>query len=181
MSERRLRIATGVVVVSLVATIGYVLRPVETSQRKLLGEVVALELYARMDRPPTSEPIAPDEDASTAAPGRPGGYRRAVRFRDPLLSCPDDVAPVECGAKLELFRLRRTAKARATALSDASDHAVVRRGALVLRLSSELPPERLTAYRDQFIAAVDDLVGFRELARLDREDAEDTGSTTRRH
>lgn len=151
-------------------TLGYVLRPAETSPRKVLGEVVGLQLYASLDRPPTSEPIPPAADPSNAAPGRPGGYRRAVGFHDPLLPCPEGARPVTCGAKLEIFRRRSTAKDRETSLANSSGERVVRRGALVLRISSDLPQERLDLYRSRFHSAVDDLGAFRELARLDRED-----------
>lgn len=168
MNERWRAIATGLVAVALVATLGYVLRPAETTPHKVLGEVVGLKLYAGLDRPPTSAPIPPADDVSTAAPGRPGGYRRAVRFHDPLLRCPERARPVTCGAKLEIFRRRSAAKDREADLANASGERVVRRGALVLRISSELPPERLDLYRSRFHSAVDDLGGFRELARIGR-------------
>lgn len=165
-------IAAGGVALALVVALGYVLRPAETSRYKVLGEVVGLQLYAGLDRPPTSEPISPRDDASTAAPGRRGGYRRAVRFHDPLLPCPESVSPVTCGAKLEIFRRHSLAKDRETVLATVSSERVVRRGALVLRLSAELPQERRAAYRNRFLDAVDNLSSFRELARIDRGEAQ---------
>lgn len=170
MSERWRTRAAGAVALALVVTLGYALRPAETSPRKVLGEVVGLQLYAGMDPPPTSEPIPPGDDTSDAAPGRPGGYRRAVRFHDPLIACDEGAGPVPCGAKLEIFRRRSTAKDREIALANAADEQVLRKGALVLRMSARLPPERLTAYRNRFLTAVDELDAFRDLARLDRGD-----------
>jgi len=155
-------------VVSVAVALIYASHTEEPSQRKLLGEVVALQLYADLDRPPSSKPLSADEDVSSAAPGRPGGYRRAVMFHDPLLPCPRSARPVDCGAKLEIFRQRSSAVDRVAILADDSAEITVRRGALVLRLSSDLPTERRIAYQDSFVAAVDELVGFRELARLDQ-------------
>ncbi len=90
---------------------------------------------------------------------------------DRLLPCSEGAAPVTCGAKLEIFLRRSVAKDRERELSDTTKERVTRRGALLLRVSPELPHERATLYRIEFLSAIDELVAFRELARVDRSDA----------
>lgn len=167
--DRLRMVALCTIMAGLILTLGYALRPDAPSQRKLLGEVVALQLYAGLDDPPRSASIPPEEDTSTAAPGKPDGYRRAVRFHDPALPCPENTQPATCGAKLEIFRHRSAAIARHDTLANAGEEHVVRRGALVLRISPDLPGQRRALYRSEFTAALDRLVGLRELARLEHE------------
>ena len=52
MSDRWRTTAAGTVALGLLVALGYAMRPAETSPRKVLGEVVGLELYAGLDRPP---------------------------------------------------------------------------------------------------------------------------------
>lgn len=126
----------------------------------------------------TTQFLDPNEDRSAAARGTSGGYRRAIAFRDTGSDCSPHRDAVGCGAKLEIFRTAERAQDRLRTLA-ASDTGVhpgesrTRRGALLLRVSGQLPRERRADYRRTFREAVTSLPSrFQEKAEVAEQDLE---------
>lgn len=147
-------------------------------ERRFMGELLRLEMYTQLDSPVTTEFLGREEDRSSAARGRAGGYRRAIVFRHTGADCSPHRDAVACGAKLEIFRTADRARHRVRALA-VSETGVrpgesrIRRGALLLRVSGQLPQERRADYRRAFAEAVTSLPGrFQEKADIRSSDPE---------
>jgi hypothetical protein len=142
---------------ALLATLFLVSACASPPERRVMAETLVAEMYAAVPHVIDTHLVPRREDASTAAPGQPGGYRRAAFLRDARLSCgaPDGV---ECGAKIEVFKNERRAKLRSTVLEARNDASsgerVLRRGAVLLRTSGELTRSEAREYEQALDRAV---------------------------
>lgn len=166
-SSSVLRVATsGLIVCALVVTLAVALWPEPPERRRAFAQILGLKVAADLDPFPLTQVVPTTTDESRARRGTEGGYRRAVIFTEPQTVCDIDIDPVDCGAKLELFRRARDAARRAEYLQ-AKGEKVQQLGAAVLRFSPRLNAARREAYTSALRDVMETTTGFSDLTRLD--------------
>jgi hypothetical protein len=151
------------VLIAAAIVLGVALESPASTPRRAFTQLVGWNLAMRMDPVPKTHLIRSRSDRSRARSGTPGGYRAAVVFTDPGATCDPNRDPLDCGAKLEVYRHHDDAASRAILLRSHGERVRIR-GAFLLRGRGELPTRRWHAYVNAFIGALTHLNQLADIA-----------------
>jgi hypothetical protein len=123
-------------------------------ERRVIAETLLAEMYAEVPHVVDTR-LMPRKGARPGSSATPEEFRRAGYLLDGRLGC-DAPESVECGAKIEVFENARRAELRSVALEarPVDGERVLRRGAVLLRISGELTRSQAREYEAAFARAV---------------------------